>query len=147
MSVLRARHPVIISAPYGLLRLLILGPGGSKVRPYGMPRVHTFGTFKNLVLQGTTFKPRVVPPRSFRMCMLHVSRSVPLHSSSLKLPSLKECHASLMQAVARSSRSLAARSRLVRQPSSEPLIRMAVATAVMPCELYAPQPHASRPHS
>ena len=52
-----------------------------------------------------------------------------------------------MQAVARSSRSLAARSRLVRQPSSEPLIRIAVATALMPYELYAPQPHASRPHS
>jgi hypothetical protein len=52
MSILRARHPVIISAPYRFLRLLTLLRISEK---------YPHETFEDLALRGTTFELRYPP--------------------------------------------------------------------------------------
>jgi hypothetical protein len=59
MSILRARHPVIISAPYRLLRLLTYLRISEKY-PQKAARL-PFETFEDLALRGTTFEPRDPP--------------------------------------------------------------------------------------
>ena len=56
MSVLRARHPVIISARNRLLRLLTLLRISRKNILKRLPG-HSFETFEDVELQGTTFEP------------------------------------------------------------------------------------------
>jgi hypothetical protein len=60
MSILRARHPVIISAPYRFLRLLTLLRISEKY-PQKVPR-HVFETFEDLALRGAPLLSLADPP-------------------------------------------------------------------------------------
>jgi hypothetical protein len=60
MSVLRARHPVIISVRNRLLRLLTLLRISRENILKRLPG-HSFETFEDVELQGTTFEPSPPP--------------------------------------------------------------------------------------